>query len=453
MRFPIGTSIIRPILIAIRESTRVSPIQSSRFEVSTLAPLNRLRAGLLFAGITVVAVTYGYFAARGYLAFALSAHQQRTSLDRAVALEPRDADPYNALCRYLRDVEADPAGAQKYCERSVQLNQYEAAYWLDLAQTSYEAGNTAQQRRALEQAIAVDPKTPKVAWSAANFYLLQGQVDPAVNLFASVLKGDPGLVPLTLKSSWKILGQVDPILRMLPPDPAVYLQFIALLCSENQPAGAKQVWSRMVGLGAPVNYRDALFYVDQLLAWQDVEGAEKAWEQIGEHSTNFADYQKRKDNLAVNGSFENEVLNGGFDWRINPRGSTIKIDGEVAKQGHHSLEVTYSAPVLDPGLTQFVPVDPDASYTASAWIKTQELQTANGPRLGAFDAYSGTKLAASQETSYTTDWRQVELQFRTGPETKLVALKLTRDRQDTVIRGQLWIDSVEMRKRDEADRQ
>ena len=407
--------------------------------------LVRVRAFLLFFGCTLFAAAYSYFAIRGYRAFALSGHGDKISLERAVTLEPRDADPYNILCRYVRDDEADPSGALPYCKRSVQLNRYDAAYWLDLAQTSYEAGNTIEQRKAVEQAIAVDPKTPEVAWAAANFYLLQGEVEPAVSLFASVLKGDPGLVPLTLKSSWKILGQVDPILRMLPPDPAVYLQFIALLTSENQPAAAAEVWSKLIGLNAEMDYHSALFYVDRLLGWQDVVGAEKAWKQIGEHSAELGAYQSDQ-NLVINGSFENDVLNSGFDWRINPQGTTIKVDDEVAHKGHRSVLVTYSTPVLDPGLSQVLPVEPNVSYIASAWIKTDELQTANGPRLAAFDAYSGAKLATSEPTSYTTDWTNAELQFRTGQDTKLVALKLTRDRQDTVIRGRLWVDDVQLHK-------
>lgn len=411
-----------------------------------MAGLDRFRAAALFIGITFFASAYAYFAVRGYRAFAFSGQRQRSSLERAIALEPRDADPYNAFCKYLRDVEADPAGALKYCERSVQLNRYEAAYWLDVAQTSYEAGNAVEQRRAVEQAIAVDPKTPQVAWAAANFYLLQGEVDPAVNLFGGVLKGDPSLVPLTLKSSWKVLGQVDPILRMLPPEASVYLQFVALLSSENQPVAASRVWSKLKQLNVPWNYHDALFYVDKLLAWHDVEGAERAWKEIAEHSAAFTPYQRGGPNLIINGSFEMDVLNSGFDWRINPQGAAINVDDDLAKEGHRAIQVTYSAPVLDPGLSQLVPVEPNTTYAGSAWVKTNELQTANGPRLGAFDAYSGEKLGSSEETSYTTQWHEVNLQFHTGQQTRLVAVRLTRDRPDTVIRGRLWIDQVQVRK-------
>ncbi len=144
----------------------------------------------------------------------------------------------------------------------------------------------------------------------------------------------------------------------------------------------------------------------------------------------------------VNGSFEDEILNGGFGWRITPQGTAVNVDDETVKDGHRSMLVTYSTPVLDGGLSQLIPVAPNTAYTASAWIKSDDLQTANGPRLTAFDAYTGASLGTSEPTSYTTDWRAVQAQFTTGRDTKLINLRLSRDRQDTVIRGRLWIDDV-----------
>ncbi len=404
----------------------------------------RLRAIVLFVACTAFATGYAYFSVRGYGAFALSRDKQPEALERAIALEPRDAYPYNLLCRHLRDAESVPNRALPYCRTSIQLNRYDAEYWLDLAETLYEAGNTNEQRRAVEQAIAVDPRTPEVEWNAANFYLLQGEVDSAVNLFATVLRGDPDRVPLTLTTSWRVLGKVEPILRMLPPEPAVYLQFVALLVSQNQPEAAAQVWSKLIDLNMEINYRDAMFYIDKLLAWRNVEGAQQAWNHLGQRSAGFRAYQRSEQNLVVNGSFENEILNDGFGWRMNPEGTKINLDEETVKDGHRSVLISYSVPILDAGLSQLIPVVPDTSYTTSAWIKSEDLQTANGPRLSIFDASSGANLGASEPTSYNSEWRLVQVQFRTSRATKLISLRLSRDRQDTVIRGRLWIDDARL---------
>jgi tetratricopeptide (TPR) repeat protein len=404
----------------------------------------RIRAWLLFLGCAAFAAGYACFAIRGYRSFALSGENNRSALEQAIALEPRNAAADDQLCRHLRDAESNPAAALPYCWKSVRLNRYDSEEWLDLAEALYETDDSQQQGMAIEQALAVDPKTPQVAWNAASFYLLQGEVEPAAGLFASVLKGDPSLVPLTLKTSWRVLGKVDPILRMLPPNPDVYLQFVALLVAENQREAAAQVWARLIGLNTDIDYHSTLFYIDSLLRWKDVNHAEAAWKQLGAHSPGFEAYQRSEQNLVVNGSFEDEILNGGFGWRITPQGTVVNVDDETVKDGHHSMLVTYSTPVLDSGLSQFIPVAPNTVYTASAWIKSDDLQTANGPRLTAFDAYTWASLGASEPTDYTTEWRVVQTQFTTGRDTKLISLRLSRDRQDTVIRGRLWIDDVEL---------
>lgn len=409
-----------------------------------MASLAKTRAVFLFLGCTIFAVSYSYFAIRGYRAFALSEQNDRTALERAIALEPRDAAAYNLLCRRLRDAESNPTAALPFCQRAVRLNRYDSENWLDLAETLYEGGELQQMRGAIEQALAVDPKTPQVAWNAANLYLLEGEVEPAVALFASALNGDPTRSFITLKTSWQVLHEVDPILRMLPKTPDVYLQFVTLLAAENQRVAAAQVWEQLINLNGEIRYQDAMVYVDSLLKWKDIDQAGQAWKELGDHSTEFKGYERTQQNLVVNGSFEHELLNAGFGWRMDSQGTVISRGDETAKDGHNSVLVQYSTPVSDAGLSQFVPVAPNAHYTASAWIKTDDLQTANGPRLAAFDAYTWANLGFSEPTSYTTDWKLVQAQFRTGKDTKLVSLRLIRDRQDTVIRGRLWVDDVRL---------
>jgi len=400
----------------------------------------------LVAGCFAFAVAYAHFAIRGYRAFALSGAKDDASLRRAMALEPRNASAYNAYCRFQRDTQIDFTGALPSCQRAVELNGNDSANWLDLAEVLYVTGDAQAERVALEQAIAADPMTPEVAWNAGNLYLLQGQVQPASRLFSMVLKGDPALAPVALKTSWRAFGKVDPILEMLPPDATAYLQFVALLASENQREAASQVWDKMIGLGNEINYKDALFYTNDLLTWwQNVTAAEKAWKQLAEVSPSFRVYQPALPNLVVNSGFEQEILNAGFDWRLASDGTKLTIDDDTFKTGGHSALVTYSTPVLDSGLYQMVPVSPNSAYKASAWLRTDELQTANGPRLAVTDAYSGAILGATEPVAYTTPWKQVTVDFKTGPDMQLVAVRFVRDRQDTVIRGRLWIDDVELR--------
>lgn len=401
---------------------------------------------LLFAlACFTFAAGYAYLAIRGYRAFALSGASDDASLQRAIGLEPRNASGYNAYCRYLRDHNMDFAAALPYCRKAVELNGNDSANWLDFAEVLYVTGDSAEEKIALDKAVAADPTTPEVAWNAGNLYMLQGDIPKALDLFRIVLKSDPELVPLALKTSWRTLGRVQPITDMMPAEPTAYINFIGLLAGENQREAAAQVWEKLIKLKRPIDYKNALFYVDDLLAWKDVAAAKQAWKQLGGRSEGFLAYQPVETNVVVNGSFENELLNSGFDWHFSSEPTRVTVDDDTAKSGQHSALVTYATPVLDSGLYQLVPVRPNSNYTATAWLKTDELQTANGPRLTLTDAYTGALLGASEPVAYTTPWKQVMVSFKTGLDTELIALRLSRDRQDTVIRGRLWIDDVEIR--------
>jgi len=391
------------------------------------------------------AAGYAHFAIRGYRAFALSGASDEASLQRAIRLEPRNASGYNAYCRYLRDHNVDFASAQPYCRRAVELNGNDSANWLDFAEVLYVTGDRTEVRSALDSALTVDPTTPEVAWNAGNLYLLQGDVPTAFRLFREVLKSDPALVPLALKTSWRAAGEVQPVIDIMPPEPTVYITFIGLLAADNQRPAAAQAWKKLMQLHRPVDAKAVLFYVDDLLAWKDVAAANEAWEQLGERDEALRAYQHGGNNLVVNGSFEEELLNAGFDWHFSAEATKITLDEDASKAGRKSVLVAYSTPVFDSGLYQLVPVKPNSTYRASAWLKSQELQTANGPRLALTDAYTGALLGTSEPVAYTTPWKQVTVNFRTGPQTGLVAVRFTRERQDTVVRGRLWIDAVEIR--------
>ena len=390
------------------------------------------------------AAGYGYFAIRGYRAFALSGAADQTSLQRSIRAEPRNASGYNAYCRYLRDQTVDFAAALPYCRRAVELNPNDSANWLDLAEVLYVTGDGVAEKLALEKAVAADPTTPEVAWNAGNLYLLQGDVPTALSLFKTVLKSDPALVPFALKTLWRTLGSVTPIIEMMPPNPTAYVNFIGLLASENEREAAAQVWQKLIDLDQPIDYRGALFYVDDLLAWKNVTAAKEAWKQLGERNELFHSYQPKANNMVVNSSFEDELLNSGFDWHLSSQATKVTVDDETFRSGGHAALITYSTPVLDSGLYQLVPVKPNSAYKATAWLKTEELQTANGPRLALTDAYTGALLGASEPVAYTTPWKQVTVDFSTGPQTELVVIRLDRERQDTVVRGRLWMDDADM---------
>jgi tetratricopeptide (TPR) repeat protein len=309
----------------------------------------------------------------------------------------------------------------------------------------YSTGAEREQEQAILKAISVDPTTPDVAWNAANFFLAQGKVAEALRQFAVVMRSDPDMVRPSLQLCWRTLHNVGAIEAILPPDPDAYLQFIRLLISKNQWEGAHQVWSALSLLNQEIDYRQALFYVDGLLQQRDVARAKEAWDQLMSHSATLSRY-RRTDNLVVDGSFKEAILNAGFDWRYSAQpGSAVSVDNTEYHSGRRSLLISYNGAGGDAGISQYVPVKPNTQYTISAWAKSQELDSANGPSISVRDAYDGKPYALTQETLDTTAWHHLESGFQTGPETELVTILITRDPGNTHVKGKFWVDGVSLR--------
>jgi tetratricopeptide (TPR) repeat protein len=390
-------------------------------------------------------LVYSWFAARSYRASRLASSLDVVSLERSIALEPRDAAHQDLLCRYLLFDRQEAGAAVPHCKRATELDPYESAYWLHLALAYYGTGAEHEQHEAILKAISVDPTATDVAWEAANFFLVQGKVPEALRQFSVALRGDPTMVTQSLELCWRTLHDANAIEAILPPNPDVYLQLLQLLTMQNEWEGAHHIWSGLLRLNRGFDYHQALFYVDGLLRVRDVTGAREAWTQLASRSVTLQRYS-RTDNLVLDSDFAEEILNAGFDWRYSAQpGSVVSKDITEFHSGSQSLLISYSGRGGDSGMSQYVPVKPNTQYTVSAWVKSQELQSANGPRISVSDAYDDRPYALTQETVGTTAWHRLESSFQTGPDTELLVLHFTRDPGNNYIRGQFWVDEVSLR--------
>jgi thioredoxin-like negative regulator of GroEL len=391
------------------------------------------------------AASYTWFAIRGYWAQNLANRLDQTSLEKSIALEPRNATYHDLLCRSMIFVSGQPSQAISECMKSLALNSYNSSFRLDLAQAYFSSGEKQQCLDAVRRAIAVDPTTPDTAWSAANFFLIQGDNREALQQFALVLRGEPTLATPVLNICWQSLHDINRIQGILPPNPDIYLAFIKLLLSNGESAAARQIWSALMKLKQSFDYHEALFYIDGLLEARAVEDATDAWMQLASRSKAMQAYS-HPDDLVVDGSFSEEILNSGFDWRYTPRPDiAVALDTTDFHSGTRSLSLTYSEKGSDAGLFEYIAVQPNTSYRLSAWVKSEELETANGPRLTLSDTSSNTINVATEETSGSTTWHQLEAKLQTGPQTKLLVLAILRSPGETRIQGKFWIDDISLR--------
>ena len=408
---------------------------------------SRLRRFSFAAACFVVVALYLHFALRAYLACHLAGSLDSPKVQRAIQLEPANAQYRELLGRNLALSGASLEEAISIYRTAVHLNPYEARYWLDLAGAYQVAGRISEQAESVEHAVEADPTTPHVAWEAANFFLVQGNQAKALRYFRVVLANDPGAVDSALQLCWRATGDANEILDQgLPPRPDLYLSFLRLLVSKQEVGAAENVWSRLIGLQQTFPTKLAFPYFRLLIAKQEVPAAKTAWQQLAKADGSLQPYLPSRENLVINGGFEENLLNGGFDWwyQSNPH-AALAIDTSEFHSGTRSISVTFDGPsVPEVGLIQFIPVRPNTTYEFSAQSRTEDIESASGPRFAIADAYTSASYVLTDDTLNTSPWRLQQARFQTGPNTGLLWLKIVREPAAPLIRGKLWIDDVRL---------
>jgi len=410
--------------------------------ISLKNPLGRI---VLIAASLLGTTAYLAVCAAQFVAAYLSTRPELASLEWAVKLEPSNAEYRFRVGRYFWLVQRDVNAALPFYRAAVASNPHVARYWFDLAATYEFLGYADGQKDALEHAVQADPTTPTVAWQAANFYLVQGNVDKALGELRIVLTYDPYLPAVALPLCWRLEPNIDVLLRdVIPPDADVYSSFLHYLVSKNELSAANKVWGQLARLQQPVERQNVFEYIRSLLLQGDVAQAQMVWQQAATLS-DLSDYQPTAENLIVNGNFSLNVLNGGFDWLYNrSEDVALSLDPTHTYTGSRSLLITFDARKIDDaGIRQVVPVSPNTGYEFLAYYRAEDLEGAGGPRFAIQGVYDGKTYFTSDTLENVDSWNQVTGDFITGPQTKMLVLHIQRF-PTGAIKGKLWIDGVRL---------
>jgi len=407
---------------------------------SPATKLALLLTTLLLAGAFVT------LCARQFRAAYYSDKLDLSSLEKAVRLEPGNAEYRYRLGRYLALTQSQPELVASAYQAAVYLNPHRARYWFELASAYEQLGDTNAQADALEKAIVADPKTPDVAWRAANFHLVQGQTEKALKEFRTVLENDQTLAYAALQMAWRMNPDIDTILReVIPQDPQAYYSLLDALMVKKETSATEKAWDRLVELRKPIESRRVFEYMRYLIAQREVDQARRVWQQAGILS-GLSAYQPTRENLVVNGDFSLPVLNGGFDWiYYRTPDVSLALDPTQAHSGHRSLAITFNTrPIDDAPIRQLIPVQPGVTYDFSANFKGEDLEGAGGPRFVIQDVYSETIYLATEDMGNADFWKAIGGTFTSGPDAHLVVLRIQRDPPGNVLKGRLWIDAVRL---------
>ena len=375
--------------------------------------------------------------------------EQLKETERAIQLVPDNAEFHHVLGVQISAAGQDDNRAIASLLEAVRLNPNSGQYWLDLATVYQATGNVEKQNEAVRAATRAEPGNPEVAEEAAQYFLVAGDADEAFPLFRQSLAQNPEAAKFILPVCWRQGHDANLILsRVIPDSPELQLSFLSLLTTQKETAAAKQVWQYLVASHRPFTPQLSFFYFDYLLHEHDVAGFDRAWRELAGLSPNLQAYLPN-DNLIVNGGFERQLLNSGFDWRHAPADHVIaEIDDRVEHSGNRSLSLSYDgAPAYEAGWAQYVPVQSNTDYKFSAWIKSENVTSASGPRIALVDAFSGANLLLTDDVLDTHPWQETTGTLRVPAGTELIAVKITRAPADSRIRGRIWIDDLRLVKK------
>ncbi len=407
----------------------------------------------IFAGLALLAIIYLALAAKEFAASVLAARSELPKLQLATRLSPGNADYHHRLGRYLAFVANDPQSAIQSFQSAVKLNPHDAHYWFDLAAQYQVAGDLASQRASLERALQAEPTAPDVAWEAANFFLIDGEIDRALREFNVVIGNDNSLVDAALKSCWRIRPDANALLQnVVPARTDSLLAFLSLLISKQETAGAMQTWERLTGLHEKFEPGHLFEYIRYLISMHRPDAAMTAWEQAA-GSLGLTAYLPTDENLVVNGDFSLDILNGGFDWTyVNRIGVRPLLDSSDFREGHRSLSLTFEGPgISDAGVQQLIPVRGATTYDFSAYYKSGDFDGAGGPEIVLRDAYTGAPLYASDPLNDADFWKEAHSKITTPATTTLLTLAIERFPANSPIRGKLWLNDFRLSPEDSSD--
>jgi tetratricopeptide (TPR) repeat protein len=409
-------------------------------------PLSNRRHWQFAAVVTLLTCVYLLLTGTEFAASVFASRAELPKLERAVRLSPGNADYRHRLGRYFAFVAGDPQSAIESFRAAVALNPHDARYWFDLAAAYQVTGDLNGQRTALERALLAEPTAPDVAWEAANFFLIDGDIDRALREFRVVIENDIALKDAALLECWRVRPDTDALLRdVVPARPDSLLSFLTLVRSKQDADGAIKTWERLVQLHEKFENRYLYDYVHYLIGVHRPDAAMSAWEQSAD-TLGLSAYLPTDDNLVVNGDFSLDILNGGFDWTyVNRTGVRPLLDPSDFRQGHRSLSLTFEGPgISDAGIQQLIPVHGATTYDFSAYYKSADFEGAGGPQIVLRDAYTNAPLYASDSLNDADFWKEVHSKVTTPNSTTLLLLSIERFPAGSPIRGKLWLDDFEL---------
>ena len=339
----------------------------------------------------------------------------------------------------------------EFLHRAAALNPRGPQAWLELSVAYGLHGDADKAQAYLRRASFLAPQLPSIQWVVGNFYLLQGNTDESFRHFKVTLNGGHRYDGILFRTAWKAAGDGEKILReLIPPRLDTEFSYLEYLLSENKLSETMAVWERIASSPQKFEPNRVKRFMDRLFTARMLGEADQVWNDLRAKRLISSVYQPTAQNLIINGNFEEDIIDVGYDWRIG------RIEGVQAASDEgnfhspgHAMRIRFAgkANLSYWHVYQYIRVEPKRKYRLQAFLKTDGITTDSGPRLRVVDVYDPEQLTKFSEslTGSTRGWNQTILDFATVPTTELIMVSLARvpsTKLDNLIAGTVWLDDV-----------
>ena len=353
-----------------------------------------------------------------------------TSLERALKLEPRNADLYWQLGRTeLFSETGNSAAAVAALEQATAMDPHSGTYWVDLSEARENAGDMAGAARALDSARAAEPRTPRMLWQSMNFALRSNQTGHALELGRELLAEAPPYTARVLPQLSEVTDLSSLIATILPADRQAIDDISSYLSVRRDTNSVSALWNRVTATGiAPSNF-NLQRLLDSLIGQGEGELAQRMWADSIHRGWIAGDEERLKDPL-YNSDFRRPMLGFGFDWKVVPQEEvSVWVSDEGPMPGEACLCADFTGRSRGgySHVSHPVAVQPEDDYLLTAKMRVRHM----GTRAGAFLTVLGVGAAGQPSVSTnhvtgSTGWEDISAEFAAGPETRLAQVVLVR---------------------------
>jgi len=375
------------------------------------------------------------------------------AVQTAIIWDPANPEYCDALGTLLH-LYADRADSDEIVQlyqRATRLSPHDAQFWADLGAAYDWAGRSNDALGAFEHSRRLFPNSPEINWRLANFYVRTGKTPEALLALGIVLQKDSSAGRKVFTLATNATRDENALLKMLPPQPRVFFDYLNFLIEKGDLAGAEEVWDRVLHLGLPFDLPETFPYLDALIQHAELRQLSKVWSTLAERFPAQIQRPASNSNLVTNGGFESDILNGGLDWRVLPaEGAAVSVESNGAVEGARALRITFDGSRnIDYGhVFQFVLVQAKTRYRFSGQMRVQGVTTDSGPRFQVSDAYNASRIfATSEDLVGTSGWTEQHAELTTSADTRLLLVRVVRsvsNKLDNQITGTVWIDDVRL---------